>query len=1363
MDENIPPQEPEQADAFQQDTATTVVAIVEPVAVAWTASSEAVTTTTTTTITSNSTIVATKELTREQSPQNEQQVQQELKEQQQEQLQQQQQEQQQQGSIPQKRPIPEKEEPDHSGEDESPVPESAPDKNEDGHERESSPPSPKKRRISIPGKSILKSAGTEDEGDLTGNQEPPEAPAAVDNGELSGVDITETFSSTTEFLKRSRKSIGRRVSFAATARIRMFERDEKEDEHAKTMSFIEGPNPQVTPNNALFTFQSGSQDNATNNTAGAMDISKTGQDAQDEGSTQHTHTSNGSSDSEKERSFEVSIAHGLSDSAGSSGENVNMYLQSLLPTEGLGKFGDDMGHASDSSSDEDVNYFPDAHLMKRSSGVGIYENNQDDSLGPQVQIGQPSTSHFTQPPNHLDDLAAGDMTDDFSMDFKFHKHRSSLPERLPTPIGGGDKAEDSTADFTNDHRPIAAIAGSFSTIQSHELSEFGSIADIMSEANAAAAKQGLQMLDDPIPGDEDTDMDITAPIGSGIQDLLVQELPPTAFHSAEDHTAMFSDSGMPMDMTQPIGEGIVESFESVPSSQIGTAAQAEEANDTTNTHAVHSTENNPVHTNDKNNDAGDTIGSHTRRSHSGVNDDSLHESAGPRANKMPATPYRQSFNIRASLRASFGATDVGREPSLEVPTEGSEQLQRNTPHPSFNEPIYPVPPVSPATTNLNKKIHRFSVGEPSVQAGESQGEAQDGQDNTLDFLFDQNRARRSGMGISMDSGNISQDHTNDYTNDFTPAAHEIETNPEADASYDSGGGDDSIIELPPISMPQFLNLVGITFLDQLNTSTRRRTIPHLTSSSESYRSADLIKAKAIFTQELDLYRDACRLLKQSIETSRKHVDEQEKNIMESNPDYFREFRESNADIKEFMKDRLKMIKSHAKLETSVEISALKSGLMERQQASLEEHLDKLKKDVSSLGQLSSEMSKEQTKVSPRFVEVKEIFDQATQRRRAYAMCDKDQLRMLTEAVDEQGTQIEHFKSINERKEKELAEIRARVAQLRLSEQSSKARVATAEKTIQDNQYVRPEDLSQAKDRLSIIQATHRWEPRRLPTTSTPSSLSSASGSAFMVAKAVSADGTLEFVYDKTVVVAIEPSKIGKDLAAVKVSAFEEEPVVDFDLTLADRQLLHISALTKKARPAMKEYFPLLRDYTSMIAAKYKTGTTIGKILGDVSQFWSRICLIRRDIELVRAHHVVDIVAGSAENLKELEILQSPQNNNKRQVAGSTTTPIVLLDVRIRFTGPIVGARRGAPRVPDQSNSGHRLPEEEPVKFYLWFTFTLSDLLSFPGPNSFTWRLELVYGDISHDHVAQAVGPCVKKGGYDVMRDICVKVNQLLRT
>jgi hypothetical protein len=48
------------------------------------------------------------------------------------------------------------------------------------------------------------------------------------------------------------------------------------------------------------------------------------------------------------------------------------------------------------------------------------------------------------------------------------------------------------------------------------------------------------------------------------------------------------------------------------------------------------------------------------------------------------------------------------------------------------------------------------------------------------------------------------------------------------------------------------------------------------------------------------------------------------------------------------------------------------------------------------------LSKEKAKVTPRHAELKRIVEQATQRRRAYAQCDKEQLRMLTEAVDEQG-------------------------------------------------------------------------------------------------------------------------------------------------------------------------------------------------------------------------------------------------------------------------------------------------------------------------------------------------------------------------
>lgn len=155
---------------------------------------------------------------------------------------------------------------------------------------------------------------------------------------------------------------------------------------------------------------------------------------------------------------------------------------------------------------------------------------------------------------------------------------------------------------------------------------------------------------------------------------------------------------------------------------------------------------------------------------------------------------------------------------------------------------------------------------------------------------------------------------------------------------------------------------------------------------------------------------------------------------------------------------------------------------------------------------------------------------------------------------------------------------------------------------------------------------------------------------------------------------------------------------------------------------------------ALITSTYKAGTAISKILSDISTFWTKINLIRRDIELVRTHNVVDIVAGSEENLKELERnktqIARPPPPHPRQVPGSpVTTPIVLLDIRVRFTGPILGARRSERNRTTTTIAGPQdgRAHEEPVKFYLWFTFTLNDLLNFPGPSSFTWRLEVVYG------------------------------------
>ncbi|KAG0330583.1 hypothetical protein BGZ99_000054 [Dissophora globulifera] len=1216
--------------------------------------------------------------------------------------------------------------------------------------------SSKRRRVSMPGKSILKLTGQDEDGDLTGTHEVQDEPTL---GSVAESDATETFSSTS-----------------------MFERDEKEDELPKTMSFLEGLNPTVA-SNTPFTFERSpfGGDSNDNNNDGTMDsMTSAGTEEMSQDHSEHTQMSADSSDSEKERSFEVDIYSGNSES-GSSGAETPFVLPSSDSDHAKTPFDDGDPDSESSSDDENRHFFPDRKHMKRSSGIGIYEGDRDSVLGPQIDLEQGNESRRLSTQSDI----PNDGTQDFSMEYHFHKHRSSIPEPLSAPL-----------------LPPSAFD------------------------QEVGGKEKRPVVDEDT--DMDMDMDITAPIG-GIQDLapeLAQEMPPTAFHDVADNTAMFSDLGS-MDMTQTVGgilddnmtdvllsatevEPSVSEAPSVPATSVGRTLLSM-------LFGTKSSSNDD----DKNND---TVQKHTENEHD-MGTEEFFTSESLRSDQVvaPSTPPRRGSSMRGGggvgdrsptsyPRRSLGTP--GRltpnvKARLNIFPEVLEKQLQTLESSTSSEPLFRASHVSPETSSLAKRIYRYSVGAYSRTSGDFQdrllglGDSfqdrlRDEQNDTMDMAIDQRLA--SVQGSSSDIFTESPALTGEFieaTQDEDDPARDANDMEEGAAlsesqsrAYSETGDEDSFTELPPISLSKFMSLVGVSFLDHLNASTRRRTIPHRANEADgtavAYRSSDLVKAMALSVPELHSYREACRLLKQSIDTSRAFAEDQEKKLGKKNPEYFREFRESSTDTKEFMKERFKMIKVHSKLETNAAFSIWRMDVLKVQQEALEQHREELKKDILSLGTIRSAVEREKASVLPRRDDLKRQVSEATERQRSYELCDKEQLASLAEAAEEQGSQIEHYESVKIKKAKELSELRARVEKLKFTEQSETSRIAVAEKTIQEHQYVRMEDLNRAKDVLSIVKATHLWEPLGLDDNSDSASnvasttrresapyLPSNMWTAAAVAATVQAGKPLEFVYDRTIKVSIDVSKVGKETDAVQVVEYDKEDEIDVGSSQEDRQrIMAITALAPKKRKDIKEYIGLLRDYSKMIASKYKAGTTVSKILSDISLFWNKVCLIRRDIELVRAHHVVDLVAGSAENLKELE------SNSKAVLARSTSaTPVVVLDIRVRFTGPILGARRSPRRQgeengppngrqrgnhPNSNRNKDGVPSTEPVKFYLWFTFTLNDLLNFPGPNSFTWRLEVVYGDISHDHITQAVGPVVKKGGYEMLRETCVAVNQLLR-
>ncbi|KAF8988754.1 hypothetical protein BGZ52_002153 [Haplosporangium bisporale] len=1220
-------------------------------------------------------------------------------------------------------------------------------------------PSAKRRRISFPGKSILKSLSQDDD---TGNfnHDPQDDTITGNNDNIPSGDVTETFSGTSEFQRRNRKSIGRRVSFAATARIRMFERDDKEDELPKTTSYLEGLNPRIALDTPfLFGAEASTSDN--NENADTMD-SNMSQDAEQNSLEQGDQAVSSESELEHERSFEVSVYPGHSDSTGSSGITTSLFVRdSSDDTGGKSPFDDDIDQGS-SSEDDEGNFYPSANLMKRSSGVGIYQGNNDDILGPQLQLGTQSQSQTDYADLFGDRESMHDDTEDYSMsgnDFKdpgdslilnFRKHRSSLPGRSTSMLNNDDTAD-------------------YSSIGQRRSDGTKSTDGPMSEHSGLIT-------------DEDTDMDITSPIGAGIH-ALAQEQPPAAFAQDEDNTDMFSEGGTTMDMTMPIGSGIVEINKATTSDDVPSELRRNSGNPlTTNSQPIPTTSSNPEHpSNNTNNHPTST----TNDTHTGSATNSTEQ-------QPPSTPPRRISILRGGSPTSTPRRGLGTPGKFTPRTHARYNIfpevienQLKNVEASSTAPIFRASHVSPETSNLAKRIARYSIGASFTAPDRFQDKITSTQDtNQDDDTMDLDQAF-SGSQFpneveSLFNESIALVGSQFSTQPTQPTQSTQPTQPlqlsqqaripstpaqstdvvmEGDEVFqndEESMNEESFAELPPITLNKFLSLIGISFFE-LSASTRRRTQPHRPKSDHAtYNIADIVKQMTVSVAELESYKSGCGILMPYVDESRKTTLELETRINNENPDFIRDFREGDTDLKDFIKDRFKLLKSHCRLDAIDMFSVWRSDLYNFQQESLEHHIAKLEEDKAMIRKVEAGFAGVRERITGRHAELKRQLEQSRQRQSAFLQCDKDRLASLAEAIEEQGTQLDQFRTILAKKKKEQADIAAKAEQVELTEQGLQSKIASAEKTIQEHSCTRPEDLARVKNVLATLQATHRWEPLR------------SNGNLF------SPSGALEFVHDRSLKATINVAKIGKDPNAVQLSLLEDEGV-GFGLSLAERPKLSIRALAPKSATGMKEYATLLKDFVSMVASKYKAGTAVSKILFDINQFWTKVKLLCRDVELVRAHHAVDLVAGSAENLKELEA--DGAGNSKRttttsKTVSSTTTsssPIVLLDIRVLFTRSASGVRRSTRRRGRNNDDDGHMDEDgpaEPVKFYVWFTFTLEDLLSFPAPNSFTWRLEVVYGDIRHvvirDQIADVVTPCAKRGGYEVLRDACIKVNQLLK-
>lgn len=86
-----------------------------------------------------------------------------------------------------------------------------------------------------------------------------------------------------------------------------------------------------------------------------------------------------------------------------------------------------------------------------------------------------------------------------------------------------------------------------------------------------------------------------------------------------------------------------------------------------------------------------------------------------------------------------------------------------------------------------------------------------------------------------------------------------------------------------------------------------------------------------------------------VDESRKTTLELETRVNNENPDFIRDFREGDADLKDFIKDRFKLLKSHCRLDAIDMFSVWRSDLYNFQRESLEHHIAKLEEVTNWFG------------------------------------------------------------------------------------------------------------------------------------------------------------------------------------------------------------------------------------------------------------------------------------------------------------------------------------------------------------------------------------------------------------------------------
>lgn len=283
-----------------------------------------------------------------------------------------------------------------------------------------------------------------------------------------------------------------------------------------------------------------------------------------------------------------------------------------------------------------------------------------------------------------------------------------------------------------------------------------------------------------------------------------------------------------------------------------------------------------------------------------------------------------------------------------------------------------------------------------------------------------------------------------------------------------------------MTLDEFLSFAGISFMDSITASAN---VPNLASFDKENAPpptlADYIITHSITIPELELYQYCCKELTGLIQDGKASIKETEAQIEASNPKFISDYLADDADMRELIDIRFKLIKQHARLSGKRDWYIWRENLVGEINQVLKRNLKTLEDEQEKIDQSLMKVNKKLPSLISFLIDMRQTYIKATERAAALHTVDLEQLADLETEIDEQKSSLDTFKKDAEQLKDEEAALNAQLERLEQRKRQLNDDIDKANDICNEYKCLTLDDLRAAKKHYKECVDICRWEPLKV--------------------------------------------------------------------------------------------------------------------------------------------------------------------------------------------------------------------------------------------------------------------------------------------